>query len=121
MDDRVAHLAQLAIRRAQRGRAEPAAAAAAVVTAILRRVYGGENVCEKTGEEVVSGKEVTSATGRRSSARDIECFLVARMGWIGGSRRGGISRSTARGVSQKAARRGSYGPRTPCLWRLPPL
>ena len=46
MDDRVAHLAQLAIRRAQRGRAEPAAAAAAVVTAILHRVEAVKSVRE---------------------------------------------------------------------------
>ena len=47
------------------------------------------------------------ATGRRSSALG----AFSSRGWIGGRRRGGISRSTRRGVSRRAPRVSGHAPR----------
>ena len=114
MDDRVAHLAQLAIRRAHRGGTEPAAAAAAVVAAILSTREEGRERRERTR---TSARRLGGLRRRRrSSAFDAR----SPPGGIGGHIGNAGSRDR-RGAAWHAALSRGLKPRTPCLWRLPPL
>lgn len=101
MDDRVAHLAQLAIRRAQRGGAEPAAAAAAVVAAILRRVEAVKSARE-------DGREKVGERGGGWARPGVDRALSVLSRRVDGS--AGVDEAGSRdrrGAACRAARRGS--------------